>query len=911
MGLLRDVTSANPTKRRIDMLISTKLNIPPLNARMVNRKHLIDRLSTGKDCRLIVISGMAGSGKTCLASQWIKHDRIRAAWYSLDEADNEMDLFFRYLLTSLSSVDNRIAEMVRPLLQYTKRFSGAEIIPFLIEHLNRLPEDIYLVLDDYHLITSREVHGALSYFLHHAPPKTHIVIISRYSIPFSLSHFKVRNQIVEISASDMRFTEKETEQFFEEIIPVKLSVDEVHELARYTEGWVGGLQLFGLSLKGKDIPAGFSNLMTKIDQETTDYLIDEVINVQSEKAKSFLYATALLDRFNADLAREITGMEEAADILDRIYRNNLFLIPLDTEREWYRYHHLFSKTIRKRAHLSSMERFKQVCCKAALWFAKNGYLEDAFRLAFASDNFEFAADLMEDHLLFIHERYDYASGLRWLAKLPHEIFIQRALLQLHECGQKTESFQLSDIEINLKHIETLGTLAFERYKGSKKTLCQDLFIYFKYVLRYYYRNPAHADINQLNKAFRMISPENKVFSGYIKVLIALSYILQGNPTLANAALKEASVMIFASKSMWARILWFKFIATVERMQGNLRRSEAILQQAFEFLERKGLSDTPLKFILYLPLAWISYHYNNLDKALEYATIALKYGERVRFARDIIEGNLLLSLIHLANKETEKANQCMQNMQQVSKEIDGPNPSMSPEPWAARLSMIRNDISCVQQWSNQRKLSIDEPFSLCFIHECLTQAELLHRQGRYKETVSILEKLHERCTKRNMMEAVLEIDLLHAATLYALNDRGRAKEIMEQALSFSESEGYIRPFVNYAPMIFPLLNDMAGTDSDRLESSHFRAILSACGMSWDSNPILKRAGQCRNRNLTQREIEILRLMASGYQYKEIARRAFVSFETVKTHAKHIFEKLDVNTRLQAIRRAEDLHLFGNH
>ena len=371
MKLLKENGSAYPAKRP-DGLISTKLNVPPLKAKMVDRKGLLDRLSEGKDARLVVISGVAGSGKTSLVCQWILRDRLPVAWCSLDEMDNEGSLFYRYVLAAFTAKDARLPSPAGPWLQEEKAASGRDIMSRLIEHFVDIPGDLYLVLDDYHFITSRKIHDAVFHFLNHMPATIHVVITSRHSIPFSLSHFKVRNQVVEISASDMRFTGEETERFFAEIIPVKLTMDEAREVARHTEGWVGGLQLFGLTFKKKEVPANLGSVLAKVDQDATDYLVDEVINVQPARVKAFLQATAILDRFNADVAREVTGMADSADILDRIYRNNLFLIPLDTDRKWYRYHHLFSEAVRGRARIASPALVRRVYRQSGLWFAKHG-----------------------------------------------------------------------------------------------------------------------------------------------------------------------------------------------------------------------------------------------------------------------------------------------------------------------------------------------------------------------------------------------------------------------------------------------------------------------------------------------------------------------------------------------------------
>lgn len=889
-------------------LISTKLNAPPLKSRMVERIHLLDRLSEGRDARLIVISGVAGSGKTSLACRWILRDRLRAAWYSLDEADNDSDLFFRYLFAALHTIDDRLASTYGRWLRDGRRFTRREVICYLIECLLALPTEVYLVLDDYHFILSREIHDIVVCLLDHMPPRLHVVVTTRYSLPFSVPHFKVRNQVVEISASDMKFTERETEKFFEETIPVAFTADGIHAVSRLTEGWVGGLQLFGLSLKNKEAAYDLSAALSGLRSDATNYLVDEVISVQPKKVRDFLETTALLDRFNVELCREITGMPDCADVLDYVCRNNLFLVPLDGERTWYRYHHLFSEALKDRAKASSPDRLRKVYCQAALWFARGGYLEDAFRNAFASGDIEFAADLMEEHLLFVNDRYEYASGRRWLASLPHEMLMERTLLRLYDCGHGIESFHFSEIEAVINDIEADQNRAFDRYNGHKRALCEDLFIYFKHVLRYFYRDPVHADIERLNKAFEMISPENKLFSGHIKILIGLSYILQGDLFSAENALNEALPLIMASGTSFGRVFWYRSMANVERIRGRLHRSEAILEEAFDFLRLKGLSGTPLRFLLYLSVAWVCYHRNDMEKALEYAKGAASYGEQVKFARDAIEGNVLLSLIYFAKGNREETESRVREAERLSNEFGAADRNGSPDPRIQGLLLRLGGIFYAAQSIDQHRLTRDQPFSIYFFRDCLFKADLLCHRGSPRVAVKLLEQLRERCVERRMMEAVLEIDLYRCAVHRLLEEDEKARYILEKALSFADPEWYVRPFVDHAAAVLPILNDLVRKHSERRLSAHFREVLCACRLDGNRGSAAKRAGRRHGSELTDRETEVLKLMAAGYRYKEIALQISVSLETVRTHSRHILEKLNADSRGQAVRRAKGLLLL---
>jgi LuxR family maltose regulon positive regulatory protein len=890
-----------------DNLISTKLNMPPLKKKMVERKHLLDRLSEGREAPLIVISGVAGSGKTCLVCQWAARDSLRLALYSLEEGDNDIHLFFRYLFAGLSGVVQLLA-LTGPSLPAGSGLRGRDAVAQLIECLTNLQEDTYLVLDDYQQITSPEIHEVVNYFLDHMPKRMHVVITSRTAVPFSLTQFKVRDQVVEISPLDMRFTEEETELFFRDVIPLTLSTDSLRDIESEMEGWVGGLQLFGVSLRGKQIPEDVSSVLARISREAADYIIKEVVNVQPEDVKTLLCATSLLDRFNSEVAADVSGIKDAAGVLDRIYRSNLFLTPLDDGHIWYRYHHIFS-AVRDQMKLSMPDLSVMVYKQAALWFARHGYLEDAFHNAFASEDLEFAADLMEDYMLQINDRYEYASGSRWLAKLPDHIFKSRVLLRLHDCGQKIECFRLADIEAVLGDIERDREHAFDRYDGHKKTYCEDVFTYFRHVLPYYYRDPSHPAPEQLEKAFAMISPENGLFAGYLKTVIAWSHISRGCPLEAEAALDEALPLIISSGKLWARVLWFRLSATVQRIRGRLRTSEAILQEAFRFLEERKLSETPLRYVLYIPMAWVHYFRNNIEKAAELAASATAYGEHVGFVRDIAEGNLLLSLTRLAAGELKEAEDCLRKVRLLAEKQGVVNFGFSAEPWIVHLSMAEEELRYATEWSGCRKLSMDEPFSSRFVRDCLTQAELLLNQRHYRKANSVLVKLRRLCTDHRMMEAVLDIDIARSAALYGMGHYDKARQVMADALLFGEAEGYIQPFLNYAPLIFPLLSDMKGKDPGFRQFLHLKTVMAAFAIDHKglvgSTPRLRKD---RSKGLTEREVEILKLMAAGNRYREIAQRMFVSVETVKTHIKHIFKKLEVTSKTQAVRRAQDLRLL---
>jgi LuxR family transcriptional regulator, maltose regulon positive regulatory protein len=885
-----------------DGLISTKLTMPPLKARMVERTHLLDRLREGKDRRLIVISGVAGSGKTCLVCQWLIRDQLPVAWYSLDHADNHSDLFLRYLLAALSGIDDPLVSACGKWLNQGKKLVGREVLSHISEYLSELRKDAYLVLDDYHFVSSKEIHGALFSFIDHLPARMHVVVTSRHSLPFSVPHFKMRNQVVEISASDMKFTEGETVRFFTETIPVRLSSDAALIVWRHVEGWVGGLQLFSLSLKGREVPEDLSACLGGFDQDATDYLVDEVISVQSEKVRRFLEVTALLDRFNADLCQEITGMTDSSDILADIYKNNLFLVPLDSARKWFRYHHLLSVAIRGQVAKSNPQALSLVHQKAALWFARKGYLEDAFQHAFASDDLEFAADMLEDYLMDLYDRYEIASFRRWLSMLPEHVFMERTLLRLLACRFDIESIHLLQVKALLDDIDHRQSEAFARYEGYKRKLCEDQLLVFRAILPFWLE-PHKVDPEELEEVLGRISLDKTFLPGMTKVIIGSSYFFRGEMLRASEKAYEATTTVLSSNSLFVTMLWFRLMAGVERWQGHLHGAEAALDKGFSFLRQKGLSDSPLSSILCFEMAWVAYERNDLERALDYLNTALKYLDQAGFSNEIATGYFLRSLILLGRGETEDAGRSAEKIKSMSTSSGESYSVALANAFSARLAIAQGDYEWAERWSERRQLALDEPFSLRFAHECLAVAELHYGRRRFQEAIQVLKQLHDQCESRHMGDLQLDADLLLCAAFDRSEQRRAAKALFERALSFAETEGYVRPFVNRANQLSPVLLDLADDrQTNGRRATHLESIIKAGGFDVNRDHPRRRHRDQGRGGLTAREFEILGLLSEGYKYDEIANKCFISLDTVRTHVKHVFEKLKAKNRTQAIAHA---------
>jgi LuxR family transcriptional regulator, maltose regulon positive regulatory protein len=889
------------------MLITTKIQLPLQKSNLLSRKHLLDRLTPGKNAQLILITGPAGCGKTSLALQWVNRNHFRTAWYSMDETDNDFDIFFRYLLTALIQIDDLLEEAIGPLLQDQMRLTEKRVIAPLLGAVSGLGEDIYLILDDYHVIDMDEIHHALARILKYLPPKLHVVLISRYRIPKALCRFRFQYDVVEISSEDLKFSDQEAERFFHSVIPLELSRNQIHEVRKFADGWVAGFQIFGFSYQRTMSSQGIEESLKAAGRAAVDYLMNEVVNVQSENVKLFLYQTAALNRFNGEACAFVTGLPDAGKILSDLHRMNLFITPLDPEEKWFRYHPLFSEALREWVNLSFPGLMEEVQKKAALWFAEHQFLEDAFQYAVASHNFEFMADLLEDYLLFLFERYEVASSLRWLAKLPREVFLSRPLLRLFDCAFNINNRQLEEVHSVLPDIESRQEKLILQYQPPKQTLCRDLIVYLKAISEYY-QDTFNVDVQKLNRYIRDISPENSPLAGYVKILMAGSRISLGDLKSAETYMRKASGDIFHSESVLAKMTWVHVMAYALRYQGRLNQSEKMLEDAFLFLSRRKLYDAPLKYTLYLPMAWVLYYRHELDKALEYALISLRYAEQIGHVDLILQGYYLIARIYLSRGIKDKAAQYARLLLSLSGTLDHPKLAAHTEALAAALNVGQDEIGFALTWVSRRKLRMDEPFSLYFLVEAMTSAIVSLYRGNLRQAVDLLENLRDRCVKRNLMEIVLEIDILYSGVLWMSGKKDPAKKIMKKALLFAETEGYVQPFVNFSRVILPLMTDMARTTAEYGRSAYFNRLLKACGGRDDNPPLTDLNGQkALPHGLSERELEIVKWMAEGHKNREIADMAFISVNTVKTHAQNLFKKLGVKSRLQAIMRAQQLNL----
>ncbi len=888
------------------MIIKTKLTMPPLRRTMIERKHLVDTLEQGKGRPLIFICGQAGSGKTSLATQWLDSHKNKVAWYSLDDNDNDPDLFFRYLLTSLLNHSEKFDKAFSPFLQGQRALSGQKAMTRVVNEFDRHEKNIFLVLDDFHVISNSAIHKRISYLIQYAPKSLHLVIISRSEPPFSLSSLKARNHITQINAGNLQFSRHEADDFFKKVFDMDLLPNQVQTIFKATEGWVSGLQLAGLSLQKYPSTEWLKTLSRGHDPLVNEYMKDEIFKVQPEKIQIFLLKTSILHRFNADLCKEITGQENSGKILAQLELNNVFIIALDTAHEWYRYHPLFAESLKNHLFRTQKEIIPSLNKTAALWNAKNHFFEDAFYHANLSEDINFLCDLIEDHLMIYLLGCEFVLSQRWLDKLPDEILQNRLILLIYRQLLAVSQWDLSKANLLMKDIAKRKQKLLGKYSGLKKKFALDLWIVARRSIAIF-EDPKGHDVDELYDDITTISAANKYIRMYLSDHISWNLMEKGDVVKAVNPTQDSLRFYRKNKIGFGFFNQLRSSAAIDITMGHMSRARNKLKKELDIAKKAGFSNLPFRSDYYIMMAIIHYLRNNLDKALENSESALEYLEETQLNFIKCDAHINMAFILQAMGRSTTALHAMGKARTKAKSTGSSYLAGMTQSALAKLSLLQGNLVFVLKWSQKRNIDINEPFSENFEFDSLVNAHLWLEQGDYKKVIPFLEKLRSRSLKRQRHEPVLKIDIILAAAHYGLGDRKKAVQILKAALCFALPENYIQHFIIFSSHIADILMVM-GNAKDPAVKVYIAAICRHCNIKKPSGLPKKNIPISTMESLTPREIDILKMIAYGYSNNKIAEKLLISINTVKFYNKNLFAKLDVKNRVQAGIKARKLKMI---
>ncbi len=892
-------------------LLQTKLFPPQKRPNLVSRPHLIDRLNDGLRAgrKLALISAPAGFGKTTLVSEWIGAldefpQSVAVAWLSLDQGDNDPTRFLAYLVAALQTVAPTFGDGVLAGLQSPQPPPLETILTNLINEIAAIPDSVMLVLDDYHLIEASSIDKALAFLLEYLPPQKQLVITTREDPNLPLARLRARGQLTELRAADLRFTVAETAVFLNQLMGLNLTSQDIDALESRTEGWIAGLQLAALAMQGSatspepEDSASFIKSFTGSHRFVLDYLVEEVLNQQPQDIQTFLLRTAILERMCGPLCDAVVGEErvveqgskrdsqtnilQSQEILRYLEQSNLFIVPLDNERRWYRYHHLFADLLRQRQQQSGDVR--ELHIRASQWYEDNDLELEAFHHATAAQDIKRAERLIEGKGMPLHFRGAVMPVLNWLSTQPTAVLnawpslwtsYASVLLVTGQGARVEEKLQaaeaaLQDAEPGDKTRDLIGRVA-----AIRATVAAN-------------QNDVETIITQSHRALAHLHPDNVAFRTSTAWKLGLAYQLQGD----RAAAKKAYTEVISTGQASGNIV-FTLLAMVGL--GILQEGDLQLQLAAESYRRvlQLLGDKPLLFACeaHLGLARVKYEWNDLAAAQQHAQRSIELALQVDSSDRFIASELFLARIKLAQGDMAEAVSLLTKAEQSARQHNFVKqlPEITAVQILARLH--QGNVAAAAELAQGHNL----PFSQARVH--------LAEQEPAK-AIAVLEPLRQQAQARAWQDELLKVMILQAVAHQAQNETKKAVQVLGEALTLAQPGGFIRLFVDEGQPMHQLLSVAA---SQGILPAYTDGLLAAFkGEVKSELPNLP--AQSLIEPLSEREVEVLQLIAEGLSNREIGERLFLALNTVKGHNRHIFAKLQVQRRTEAVARARELGLL---
>jgi LuxR family maltose regulon positive regulatory protein len=900
-------------------ILATKFYIPPPRPKAVLRPRLVERLNEGLHLKLTLISAPAGFGKTTLLSEWVASCERATAWLSLDEGDNDLARFLVYLVAALQTVEEGIGEGVLTMLHSSQSPPIESMLTALLNEIAAMPDDFILVLDDYHIIDVQPVDQTLAFLIEHLPPRMHVVIATREDPQIPLARLRARGQLTELRAADLRFTLTEAAEFLNRVMGLHLSGDDIVDLETRTEGWIAGLQMAALSMQGRSDTASFIQAFTGSHRFVLDYLVEEVLQRQPEHMRSFLLQTAVLDRLNGSLCDAVTGREDGRGTLETLERDNLFVIPLDDRRQWYRYHHLFADVLKTRLMEEWPGQVSALHQRASVWYEQNSMPSGAIRHALTAEDFERAAGLIELAGPMVEESSQTATWLGWVRALPDELIHARPVLSvwyayalLGSGEMEAAEARLADAERWLEPADDVnqrpGYPAAEmvvvdenQFRSLPATIA---------VARAYHAQTLGDVSGTVKYAQRALdlSPEgDHLRRGQAAALLGMTYWANGDLEAANRTFADYTMNLRAIGNIPDAISTACVLAEIRMALGRLREAASTLEWLLQFVTDQSGPIPPDTADLYRGLSELYLEQGKLDAAAQHLLSSKELGEQAelpvwRYRWCIAQARLIGT-----QGDLDGALNWLDEAERLF--IRTPLPDLHPlSAMRARIWVTQGRLAEATGWARERGLAVDDELSYLREFEHVTLARILiARYRRDRENASIyeamrlLERLLEAAGEGGRIGSVIEILLLQALAHQAQGNLSLALTPLERALSLSEPEGYVRIFVDEGQPMAALLQETRqhGTVpnyASRLQAVFEKAEGRTPGTQLSSEP------------LSERELEVLELLGTEMNGPEIARTLVVSLSTLRTHTQNIYGKLGVNNRRAAVRRAEELHLL---
>jgi LuxR family maltose regulon positive regulatory protein len=916
----------SPAVLERDALLATKLHIPRPRPDFLTRPGLLERLTQATARELTLVCAPAGFGKTTLLANWARASRMPVAWLSLDAGDSDPARFWRYLAAALDRVRPGLGRQVAGLLVGAQRPPLEAVVTAVVNQLAAAPGEVVLILDDYHLVEGPPVHDSLTLLLERLPAGLRLVVASRADPPLPLARLRARGQLAELRQRDLRFTSQEAGALLRAATGQQLSEAAVAALTARTEGWVAGLQLAGLSLQGHDDPAAFVQTFTGSHRYVLDYLTEEVLARQPGHLVRFLLETSVLERLSGPLCEAVTGRSDGQRLLEQIERANLFLVPLDGQRRWWRFHHLFADLLRARLQQADPERVTELHRAAAAWCEAHELGDDAIRHALAAADPHWAARLIERHLEEqILRRSEGATLARWLAALPAEVVRSRPRLCLGQAITALLGGRADQAEPLIRAAEDAaaasGNEPYQPSVGRAASILANL--------------PAvlavgHADLARLRgdpegeAAFARVvlarlTDQDQLLGSFARYHLAMADWLGGRLQEAERTLAQVVAERLAAGERYLAVRAGYDLGHVQQDQGRLGAAVRTYQRALELAGEPGQPRLPAAGMAQVGLAEVLYERDELDAAARHATAGVAHCQELAYTPVLAAGLAILARIRHAQGDRAGALDAIGQAEAVMPGPEVPD-LLNPVPsQRARLLLADGDLAEAARWARERGLGADDRPDYPHERAYLVLAWVLLTEQTPERVLGLLGGLRDLAVAEDRAGSLVEVEALRALGLAAAGDEAGALAAVAEAVRLAAPEGYVRVFVDEGLPMARLLGRLATAPATGRAVAagdpprhHLGRLLRAFERErLDVPPPPRRGGVVVPgliAPLSARELQVLELLGAGEPNHVIAEKLVITLDTVKRHVTHILGKLGAANRTQAVARARELGLL---
>jgi LuxR family transcriptional regulator, maltose regulon positive regulatory protein len=885
-------------------LLRTKLYAPPARPDLIPRPHLLERLTLGLQNKLTLVCAPAGFGKTTLLSAWrttSPGQQTPLAWVSLETEDNDASRFWRYICTALETIQADCARDALMLLHSGQNVPLDNVLTELLNGIITLERDTVLVLDDYHLIDAQAIHQTVTFLLEHLPPQLHLVLLSRAEPPLPLTRLRAQSALLELRVPELRFTQEETATFLMQK-GLSLSAEDIATLETRAEGWVVGLQLAALSMQGRQELSSFVNAFAGSHRFIVDYLANEVLERQPPEVRKFLLETSILERLSGSLCDAMTGQSTSQQMLEHLEAANLFVIPLDDERRWYRYHHLFAEFLRTRLEQGRSDT-ANLHKKAAQWLEQHGLTSDAVRHLREAEAFAEVARLVEQQLEWVIEHGEFQTLSRWLESIPEtemrlrpRLYVFRAML-LGWMGRLAEAEQsLGMLEHTLAALEQTEATSIRAEGSAVRAMLAAV------------SDGLTRTIELSEYALQHLPPERLVVRSALAGSLNRAYYVAGYPAKSGLIMAEARTLAEAGGLPGFAFLFHVLEGHAQVALGQLGQAAWRYREVLRDIANSDEAYPAQASLAHLCLGVVLCEWNQLEDAANHLRQGLDLQQYQGNPYFFVEGSLTLARVEQAQQDSRAAWQTLETAERIVEKAS--EPQLVSHILAARalLQLRQGQLEGSSRWLTTSGLGVDDTLTpeREYIYQVL--ARVLLAQGKQQAVSPLLERLRVEAERQERLRSVIELLVLESLAYQAKGDKAKASSTLNRALALAEPEGFIRVFVDEGAAMMALLSRTVeafrqGSSSapSGVSLRYLKALLSAGSFAREDKASLVEP-------LSQRELEVLRLLARGLPNKGIARELSIAPSTVKWYVNSLFAKLEVTSRTQAMARASSLGLL---